>query len=91
LKLPKFEETIRAGKCEWAPDGDEAFDDSSYVLQFGVGDRVRLIAFRQNEEDGDIIVDLEQAWLAASDFYDVLERWRACFLSEWQALLKKPS
>jgi len=27
----------------WAPDGDEAFDDGSSVLQFDVGDRVRLI------------------------------------------------
>jgi hypothetical protein len=91
LNLPEFTEAVRAGKFEWAPDGDEAFDDGSYVLQFDVGDHVRLIAFRQNEEDGDIIVDLGQAWLASSDFYDVLEQWRACFLSEWQALLKKPS
>src|SRR5262245_61090926 len=24
----------RANDCMWAPDGDEAFDDGSYVLQF---------------------------------------------------------
>ena len=29
----------------WAPDGDEAFDDGSYVLQVESGDQVRLIAF----------------------------------------------
>ena len=33
----------------WAPDGDEPFDDASYVLQFDVKDRVRLIAFKSSE------------------------------------------
>ena len=33
----------------WAPDGDEAFDDGSYVLHFDVEDRVRLIAFQCQE------------------------------------------
>jgi hypothetical protein len=28
-----------------APDGDEGFDDGSCVLQFDIGDKVRLIAF----------------------------------------------
>ena len=37
-----------------APDGDEAFDDGSYVLQFDVGDRVRLIAFKRPDQ----LVDL---------------------------------
>lgn len=29
----------------WAPDGDEAFDDGSYVLQLDLDDQVRLIGF----------------------------------------------
>jgi hypothetical protein len=33
----------------WAPDADEAFDDGSYVLQFDVDGRVRLIAFKIDE------------------------------------------
>jgi hypothetical protein len=36
----------RSSHLMWAPDGDEAFDDGSYLLQFDVGDRVRLIAFK---------------------------------------------
>ncbi len=33
-------------KLMWAPDGDEAFDDGSYVLQIDSGSLVRLIGFK---------------------------------------------
>jgi Immunity protein 42 len=33
----------------WAPDGDEAFDDGSHVLQFDVDSRIRLIAFKNDD------------------------------------------
>jgi hypothetical protein len=38
----QFTKTLWSKSLVWAPDGDEAFDDGSYVLQFDVGDRVRL-------------------------------------------------
>lgn len=41
-----FKAMIHGTRIMWAPDGDEAFDDGAYVLQFDVGDRVRLIAFK---------------------------------------------
>jgi hypothetical protein len=34
----------------WAPDGDAAFDDGSYILQFDVDERVRLIAFKGRQD-----------------------------------------
>jgi hypothetical protein len=50
LAIPsiEFNEFFNKSKtdCMWAPDGDEAFDDGSYVLQFDVKDRVRLAACR---------------------------------------------
>jgi Immunity protein 42 len=66
----------------WAPDGDEAFDDSSNVLQFDIGDRVRLIGFkRENGQHNPH--SLRDVWLQADVFYGILSRWQSEFLSEW--------
>jgi hypothetical protein len=70
------------------PDGDEAFDDGSFVLQFDVQDRVRLIAFRSGAgyvHDPDTLSDV---WLPADDFYRVLEQWHQAFDREWAAMPK---
>ena len=81
----EFNEFFNKSKtdCMWAPDGDEAFDDGSYVLQFDVKDRVRLIAFKS---DGKYSYDpstLSDVWLAAENYYGVLKQWRDAFESEW--------
>ena len=47
LSEAQFTKTLNSNSLVWAPDGDEAFDDGSYVLQFDVGDRVRLVAFKR--------------------------------------------
>jgi len=70
----------------WAPDGDEAFDDGSYVLQFDVGQNVRLIAFRTFTSGAHDPRTLVDTWLAADDYYDALKRWREAFKSEWESL-----
>lgn len=74
--------------CQWAPDGDEAFDDGSYVLQFDVKERVRLIAFKS---DGNFSYDpntLSDVWLAAEEYYGILKQWRDTFESEWTSTPK---
>ncbi len=38
--------TLSNNGIVWAPDGDEAFDDGSQVLQFDIGDQVRIIGSR---------------------------------------------
>jgi len=69
----------------WAPDGDKAFDDWSHVLQFDVGERVRLIAFKSSEQGYHHAPDtLADAWLEAEEFYRVLEEWRSAFVAEWK-------
>jgi hypothetical protein len=83
----QFTQTLYSRSLVWAPDGDEAFDDSSYVLQFDVGDRVRLIAFKRPES----LVDpasLREVWLLSDGFYNVLGEWRDAFLAEWESLPK---
>lgn len=68
----EFRDLIYSNHLLWAPDGDEAFDDGSYVLQFDVEDRVRLIAFKTDEGYRHDPKTLSAVWLAADDFYQIL-------------------
>jgi len=81
---PEFCSLFYLNHLAWAPDGDEAFDDESYVLHFDVGDWVRLVAFKNAEEgyhhDPRTLTDI---WLEAGKFYRVLEDWRKAFQEEW--------
>jgi hypothetical protein len=82
MSVTEFTKTLYSKSLAWAPDGDEAFDDGSYVLQFDVGDRVRLIAFKRAES----LVDpasVREVWLSSDTFYDVLREWKDAFLAEW--------
>jgi hypothetical protein len=89
IKLDDFVQVLGLNNLVWAPDGDEAFDDGSYVLQFDVGDQVRLIAFKFGSDflhDPRTIRDL---WIAADRYYSVLERWLEAFEAEWKGWLKE--
>jgi hypothetical protein len=79
-----FTELICAKHLVWAPDGDEAFDDGSFVLRFDVGDRVRLIGFRCGNDYHHDPKTLRDVLISASEYYGVLERWRDTFLAEWK-------
>jgi hypothetical protein len=75
----------------WAPDGDAAFDDGSHVIQFDVGDRVRLIGFKGLAEGYHHAPDtLSDVWLKADEFYSVLQLWHEAFEAEWKAAPKIP-
>ena len=88
VPVEEFVDSIRSSRIVWTPDGDEAFDDGSYVLQFDVGDRVRLIAFRSGDDWRHDPTTLADLWLPAHDFYHVLQLWRDGFLSEWESTPK---
>ncbi len=72
----------------WAPGGDEAFDDSSCILQIDEGDAVRLIAFTRLLDDSFDQDSLQEIFLPQRSFYSILTRWRDTFYKEWQALPK---
>lgn len=73
----------------WAPEGgDEAFDDGSWVYQFDVGDRVRIIAFRRQDDGRPDFASLSDLWLPADEFYEILQHWHQNFESEWAAAPK---
>jgi hypothetical protein len=80
----------QANDLMWAPDGDEAFDDGSYVLQFDLRGRVRLIAFTSGSGE-DWRYDpatLAEIWVPADIFYQILQQWRDSFEAEWARLPK---
>jgi hypothetical protein len=78
----------KSNRLLWAPDGDEAFDDRSYVLQLDVKNRVRLIAFKAGDGFPYDPATLSDMWLPADEFYGVLGQWYAAFEREWTAAQK---
>jgi hypothetical protein len=72
-----------ANDLVWAPDGDEAFDDGSYVLQFDIGEQVRLIAFRCKEGGRHDPASIRDVRITADDFYHTLQQWHEAFKAEW--------
>lgn len=83
IPLLEFSEMIWSKRIAWCPDGDEAFDDGSYVLQFDVQDRVRLIAFNCNQDASGRPANVSDLWIAADDFYSILRKWCDTFEMEW--------
>jgi hypothetical protein len=84
----EFLEFLHSADLIWAPDGDEAFDDGSCVVQFDIEDRVRIVGFKSSDgyhHDPDTLMDI---WLDANNFYDILDRWRVGFEAEWIAAPK---
>jgi hypothetical protein len=83
-----FREQMVDTDIVWAPDGDEAFDDGSHVLQFDLGERVRVIAFKNAESPVDMRRSLSEAWTTADEFYAILDSWRCSFEMERVERLK---
>jgi hypothetical protein len=80
---------LHSANLDWTADGDEGFDDGSCVLQFDIGDEVRLIAFSRATNP---IIDrdsLREVWLPAEDFYAILQNWHERFLEEWASFPKE--
>ncbi|MBP7937789.1 MAG: hypothetical protein KA354_24380 [Phycisphaerae bacterium] len=90
IALPCFRDYFgrEASDLMWAPDGDTAFDDGSYVLQCDVKDHARLIAFRSGSSTAVASATLVDVWIAESVFYEVLQRWCDLFEIEWTNLPK---
>jgi hypothetical protein len=86
MSYEAFESTIHEHRIMWAPDGDEAFDDGSFVLQFDVGERARLIAFKSAEGHHVASDSLADHWIDSELYYEVLQKWRNDFIAERQRL-----
>ena len=80
---------LHSTNLDWAPDGEEGFDDGSCVLQFDVGDEVRLIAFSRAMNPILDPASLREVWIPAEDFYTILQNWHDRFLEEWTSFPKE--
>ena len=90
IAFPQFNESIIAKRLTWAPDGDAAFDDGSYVLQIEDLKKVRLIAYVSTPDNLYDPATLRDVSLSSDDFYDILQDWRDRFEAEWMAAPKVP-
>jgi hypothetical protein len=72
------------GNITWAPDGDEAFDDGSCVLQFDLEERVRIVAFNNTENRLDMPATLVDVWMDGDEFYSILSKWHQQFKIDWE-------
>jgi hypothetical protein len=84
----EFRDALTSSEIVWAPDGDAAFDDGSHVLQFDYGNRVRLIAFKNEDNFDEVVRTLAEVWVSSDEFYGLLEKWQCGFEVEWAAALK---
>jgi Immunity protein 42 len=82
-----FKKLVYSHRLIWAPDGDEAFDDGSFVLHFDVEDRVRLIGFIHGPNE--TLENLVDIWVDADEFYSILSKWQNAFAAEWMATPKQ--
>jgi hypothetical protein len=88
LTQDQFAKTIGSVGLLWAPDGEEGFDDDSYVLHLEDENQVRLVAFKSVQ---DYLIDpgsLCDVWLTLDSFYAILQSWHDTFMAEWKSLPK---
>lgn len=88
MSAEEMREAVASSEILWAPDGDEAFDDGSHILQFDQNDSVRLIGFKNLNRPEDIARTLAEVSVSADEFYGLLQAWRDRFESEWLAAEK---
>jgi len=77
-----FTESLYKREIVWAPDGDEAFDDSSHIIQIDEGDRARIIAFVNDENIESLLETVSEIYIPQDDFYAILEEWLRAFETE---------
>jgi hypothetical protein len=68
----------------WVPDGDEAFDDGSRIIQFDIEQTVRLIGYKSLHKNKIDIKTLTDLTMDAEQYYTTLENWSNNFYNEWQ-------
>ncbi|MVA23522.1 Imm42 family immunity protein [Agrobacterium vitis] len=91
LSQQQFANTLQSSGSIWAPDGDEAFDDGSHILQFDVGSRVRIIAFSNTESPADLSSTIREEWMDADLFYTIVSDWKTLFTVDRSSRMKAKS
>jgi hypothetical protein len=85
MPVRQFTNAISSNHLEWTAYCDEAFDDSSYVLQFEDENQVRLVAFTGTPDFRYDPVSLRDVCLSPDAFYEILQEWHDRFKDEWSS------
>jgi hypothetical protein len=88
MNRAEFCQMVYSNHLIWAPDGDEAFDDGSFVLQIDMGDRVRLIGFKGDDSYHHVPSTLNDARVESPQFYGVLSQWLVGIEAERNEILQ---
>lgn len=91
LSQHQFTDALYSSGSIWAPDGDEAFDDGSHILQFDVGSRVRIVAFINTKSPDDLAGTISEQWMEADLFYAIISGWKTLFAIERSSRLEANS
>lgn len=91
LSKHHFVDALESSGVIWAPDGDEAFDDGSHILQFDVDSRVRIVALLNTEEPDGFSQTISEEWVDADLFYAIISAWKTLFSLERTDRLKAKS
>jgi len=87
ISCEKLADTIYGNNLIWAPDGDEAFDDGSFVFQFDIDDKtVRLIGYGTNDDYS--VHTVRDLIISSDEYYSTLKEWSDGFYMEWQSFEK---
>jgi hypothetical protein len=87
LSKHKVEDELLKKKIQWCPDGDEAFDDGSHILQFDLDKEVRLIGFNNSEYKTDTYDKIVDLWIPSDHYYGLLTDWINVFTIERRGLV----
>lgn len=85
MSVRQFTNVISSNRLEWTAYCDEAFDDSSYVLQFEDENHVRLVAFTGTPDFQYDPASLREVRLSPGAFYGILQEWHSRFKNEWSS------
>jgi hypothetical protein len=85
MSVRQFTKAIYSKRLEWTGSCDEAFDDSSYILQFEDENQVRLVAFTGTPDFRYDPASLRDVSLSPDAFYGILQDWHDRFKNEWSS------
>ena len=88
LSVRQFTALIASNRLDWTACCDEAFDDSSYLLQFEDQSQVRVVAFTGTPDFLYDPASLRDVCLPHDDFYGLLQEWHDRFNQEWSGMPK---
>jgi hypothetical protein len=92
MSIEQIKSSMYGKNIMWAPDGDEAFDDGGHIIQFDLGDRVRIVAWKSPDKGYAVNPkSVQECYLPFEEYYQILEDWSSEFFQQWELAQNKMS